>query len=179
MPGYSPHHNNSVWSQSPERSLLSSCLVNRTSCLDRGRGRPFICFHCCLKRSWGNWPYETGSFRSVIVNSVHLMSTLASRNTYVVVGNNRRRGTSNDSDYYYCSKDVGEVVHQPHAVFFLLMFPTSPVICHPSDRCVAWRIWSLISPTHIIQLEVGSVDVTIRENVPSCPHFASLAKSSI
>lgn len=51
VPGCSPHHNNSVWSQSPERSLLSSCLVNRTSCLDGGRGRAFICFQRRLKRS--------------------------------------------------------------------------------------------------------------------------------
>lgn len=43
-------YNNSVCSRSPERSLRSSCPVNRTSRLDGGRGRPFIYFQLCLKR---------------------------------------------------------------------------------------------------------------------------------
>lgn len=149
VPGCSPHYNNSVWSRSPERSLPSSCPVNTTSRLDEGRGRAFIYFQLCLKRSWGNSPYATGSLRSVIVISMHLMSRLAHRNTYVGEGNNRWRGTSNDSDYYYYyyhwGEDVGGVVNQPHADCFPPDCLASAVICQSSDYCEVCRLWWFIS----------------------------------
>lgn len=50
----------------------------------------------------------------VIVISRCLMSRLTHRNTYLGEGNNGGKGTSNDNDYYYYSRDVGKV-NQPHA----------------------------------------------------------------
>lgn len=74
-----------------------------------------------------------GSLRSGLVNSMHLMLRLAHRNTYLGENNNRGRGgTSNDNAYCYCSKDVGEVVNQPHTVCFPLLCLASPVICQSS-----------------------------------------------
>lgn len=112
--------------------------MNRTSCLDEGRGWPFIYFPLRLKRSQGNFPYATGSLRSVIVISMHLMSRLAHRHAYLDEGNNSGKGTSNDNDYYYyCSKDVGKVVYQPHAESFPLLRLASPVICQPREHSKA------------------------------------------
>lgn len=71
---------------------------------------------------------------------MHLMSRLAHRNTYLEEGNNSGKGTSNDNDYcYYCGKDVGKVVNQPHAESFPSSRLASPVICQSrkrSDACL-------------------------------------------
>lgn len=74
-------HNNSVWSRGPERSLPSSCPVNRTSCLDEGRGGSFIYVQRCLKRGLGSSAYAPASLRSKIVISMRLMLACTRRNT--------------------------------------------------------------------------------------------------
>ena len=79
-----------------------------------------------------------GSLRCLIVISMCLMSRLTHRNTSLGEGNNGEKGTSNDNDYYYRRRDVGEVVNQPPAECFPLC--VWPVICPVKENRKACRL---------------------------------------
>lgn len=74
----------------------------------------------------GVFSVGSGFIMCVIVISMGLMSGSAHRNTYLGEGNNGEKGTSNDNDYYYCSRDVGSTVNQPPAECFPFMCAALP-----------------------------------------------------